>query len=835
MSAYYHLYPAFGATRNVPRFMRSDTFSTGVQLRDFNLYEEVPIAIHPLAFDPTGGQNGSWPAADSSGYTVDVFAYTKVAGSNQVTLAEAATLTWDADDEVFYGALSFDTAHAIAAAGELAAKGSIPIMLAVARTPDGGKPQIVQQEARLFYAPNPGDLSDPEDVDETHFANLMQAALEDTNSIAWRREGNQFFADVRRKALGGIYESDDGLFTRPFFDAPAILDSLSVQLVDIGGGVVSPPSDSAEAVVGGVTGKRYVARLHCVLSIELHPATGGTSKPGDPSYFRRGTPTPFNNLNLATLTVSSPPGVYQLNYRNTNTPEVNDIDYYADVIIDAGATVTLLIDSRDGAMTGSLQTAEVSLDQAAELDDSQVEKGVISVDCGESVGIRKLVWQDVMDSVGDGPELWYRTAPLAGRIGPRIGITLEAGGVVDLLSDLAWGVHLEDDDTDFKADFTGGGHSLIENGPTWVRLPGKLGQAYRISDVNAGKLHRGHAACFAIGTAFTYAGWFRNDQNTGNAEGPLVCKANEYLLEQTGAQQLRLSIPLAGGGAGAVITVTQPPATEWFFVAFQVDGTTARMSVNGGAWVEAAQASLNPGGGDFSLSDGATQMGGDTFWDEQAIWQRALTFAEVLALYNDGAGVEYPYTGVDGTAPVHVRIEAGEVTGFAALVAGEPVYLDPDTAGGITQTRPAEGKPVRLVGFARDTETIYFEPRRETDEIASNIVKAAVTTTDNTPTDLLAIYGSLVLANNSARAFSLLVKSERTGTHGSVDMWQFTGIIKRDANAASTALTLIPGPYTGLTACVVALTEDTSAGALKITVTNPDAQTWRSTALLTWL
>ncbi len=828
MSAYYHLFPAFGAPRNVPRFMQSAVNSNGVQLRDFTLYEEVPIAVHPLEFNATGGLNGNWPAADCTGYTLNVFAYTKAVNSDQVTLAETATLTWDADDEVFYGTLNFDTAHAIAAAGSLAAKGSVPVMLAVARTPAGGKPQIVQQEARLFYAPDPGDLSDPEDVDETHFANLLQAALEDTNSIAWPRVANTFSPYVRRPALSGIYEGEDGLFVRPFFDGPGLLPALSVEITDPG-----PDTDSQAVTVLGTAGKRYAARILVELMTELHPATGGTSKLGDSAYFRRGTPTPANNSNLCTLTVSSPAAVYQLNYGASAV--INTASFLADLIVDSGATVTLLLDKRDGLMSGVLQTVNVTLDQAAELGDS-LEKGVLVVNCGESVNTRKLVWQDVLDAVGGGPQLWYRTAPLAGRIGPRIGITLEDGGVVDLLSDIAWGVHLEDDEGDPKTDFVHpiSGYSLLESGPTWVNLPGKLGTAYRIADVNAGKLWRAHADVFAIGPAFTYAGWFKNDQNTGDAEGPLVSKASEYLLNQTGTQ-LQLTVYLAGGAAGAVISVPQPERAEWFFVAWQVDGTTCRMSVNGGAWIEAAQASVNPTGADFALSDGTTVMGGDTHWDEQAIWKRALTLAEVRALYNDGEGVAYPYDGVDGTTPVHVRIEAGDVTGFSALVAGEPVYLDPDTPGGLTQTRPAEGKPVRLVGFARAADTIYFEPRRETDEVATNIVKAAATTTDNTPTDLAAIYGSLVLENNSARAFSLLVKSERLLTHGSVDMWQFTGIIKRDANAASTAVTLIPGPYTGTTACVVAVAEDAAAGALKITVTNPNAQTWRSTALLTWL
>jgi hypothetical protein len=118
---------------------------------------------------------------------------------------------------------------------------------------------------------------------------------------------------------------------------------------------------------------------------------------------------------------------------------------------------------------------------------------------------------------------------------------------------------------------------------------------------------------------------------------------------------------------------------------------------------------------------------------------------------------------------------------------------------------------------------------------AGEIVNAAVTTTNATPTDLATTFGSLVLANNSARAFRLLVKAERTDTHGEVDMWSFDGLLKRDANAASTTLTLIPAAATGLTAWTLVPDADTTAGGLKLTFTGEAGKTIAVTAMLLWL
>lgn len=132
--------------------------------------------------------------------------------------------------------------------------------------------------------------------------------------------------------------------------------------------------------------------------------------------------------------------------------------------------------------------------------------------------------------------------------------------------------------------------------------------------------------------------------------------------------------------------------------------------------------------------------------------------------------------------------------------------------------------------------------------LGSNIVNVAgrfqasllglgVQTANATPTVLRSNQGAastsnqLVLLNNSALTFRGLVIATITGA-GDTSSWEIRGAIKRGANAASTALVGTPSVTliaqdSGASAWVVAITADTTNGALCVTVTGESGRTIR--------
>lgn len=316
----YHLYPVLGAPRGVPRFMVSDRNLTGVLLRDFNLYETVPIAVHPLDFLATGGLNGTFPKITGTGDTMDAFVFTKTAAGTIVVLAASPTLAWDAGDAVFYGSLNFNTVQAIAAAGALAANGSVAVQLAFAYTPAGEASVIVQQDARLFYAPDPGDLPDPDSVTETIFENLLLAN----------------YTHVRASAdgtLSGALRLECGV-TAP------------------GGTTATNSSSSVARTVAALATHRQMLHFRVRGKTEKIPITGGSSN-GETNI---GGTLGSGTINVWSLTVSSPVQTIYLNRDTGGGANTAAVDYILSVPVDPGGTITLLYDTQDGGIDAGGRT-----------------------------------------------------------------------------------------------------------------------------------------------------------------------------------------------------------------------------------------------------------------------------------------------------------------------------------------------------------------------------------------------------------------------------------------------------------------------------------------------
>lgn len=113
-----------------------------------------------------------------------------------------------------------------------------------------------------------------------------------------------------------------------------------------------------------------------------------------------------------------------------------------------------------------------------------------------------------------------------------------------------------------------------------------------------------------------------------------------------------------------------------------------------------------------------------------------------------------------------------------------------------------------------------------------NIFLVGGSTTDATPT-VLTTQGAaqITLQNNSAMRFNILVIANVTGG-GNTSGWDLRGVIKRGANAASTALvgtvtTTLVGQNAGASGWAIAATANTSTGGLTITATGQAGTTIR--------
>ena len=112
-----------------------------------------------------------------------------------------------------------------------------------------------------------------------------------------------------------------------------------------------------------------------------------------------------------------------------------------------------------------------------------------------------------------------------------------------------------------------------------------------------------------------------------------------------------------------------------------------------------------------------------------------------------------------------------------------------------------------------------------------NIIPVGVATTDATPTALAGLADTITLQSNSAMRFNILVIATVTGG-GNTSGWDLRGVIKRGANAASTALvgtvtTTLVGQDAGASGWAVAATANTTTGGLTITATGQAGTTIR--------
>jgi hypothetical protein len=155
---------------------------------------------------------------------------------------------------------------------------------------------------------------------------------------------------------GGASLRDGGSVGEADLDAPSGVDASVAAALDglrwelpCTQGVADPtvcktlPSASTSATMGGEPGTTYEVTLRFRGVVEISLYEGGTAS----GYWQvGGAPPAGSTINVYGLVVSSPAQTYYVNQGISNRVAVA-IDYTETIPIDAGATVTLLADSRD--------------------------------------------------------------------------------------------------------------------------------------------------------------------------------------------------------------------------------------------------------------------------------------------------------------------------------------------------------------------------------------------------------------------------------------------------------------------------------------------------------
>jgi hypothetical protein len=147
---------------------------------------------------------------------------------------------------------------------------------------------------------------------------------------------------------GALDAADAGATDAGALDAAASLDGLRWEL-PCTKAVADPtvcetlPSVSTSATMGGVPGTTYEVSLRFRGVVEISLYDGGAA---DGYWQIGGAPPAGSTINVYALVVSSPPATYYVNQGVSHRLTVG-IDYTETIAITAGATVTLLADSRD--------------------------------------------------------------------------------------------------------------------------------------------------------------------------------------------------------------------------------------------------------------------------------------------------------------------------------------------------------------------------------------------------------------------------------------------------------------------------------------------------------
>ena len=162
-----------------------------------------------------------------------------------------------------------------------------------------------------------------------------------------------------------------------------------------------------------------------------------------------------------------------------------------------------------------------------------------------------------------------------------------------------------------------------------------------------GNINVGNSNSLTLGSAMSIALW--TQPTTAPASYPmLLCKGSvntSYeMFWNTAFSPARLAFRSKVSPDNAVTSTTSASVGTWYFVVATWDGTTSKIYVDGYLSNSNTVGGFDTNTGNLYLAtcSSSNVYTGDV--DEVGIWTRALSSAEVLQLYNSGAGLQYPFT-----------------------------------------------------------------------------------------------------------------------------------------------------------------------------------------------
>lgn len=271
---------------------------------------------------------------------------------------------------------------------------------------------------------------------------------------------------------------------------------------------------------------------------------------------------------------------------------------------------------------------------------------------------------NVYDEVGSGGLFGNGSAPVSRIIGGSVGY-IPTGGLygngaaVDSVTggggaDLTVGnmAHWRMDELGGTAfDATGNGNHLSEVN-TVDTDTGVINGCRTFDGVSSGLSRSSNSGLQTGGKAFSVAGWVYFNSISGNQR--IVCKSGG-LGDSQSEWELRLdNTPQLSWAAGTTASTTVASSTSistgtWYFVACRYDLTKIGISVNGGAFTEVTAADTTSHGIAVTLGYlNITGLGPFAYLngklDSWSYWvDYALTSSDATALYNGGAGLDYPF------------------------------------------------------------------------------------------------------------------------------------------------------------------------------------------------
>ena len=797
-------------------FVQSTKNLTAYTFTKFFREEKVSLNIYFLTPTPSAGVGS--PASIETG--ISAYDCRIGIGTPGGTVLASTSLTWDTDH--FEGVLNINTEQ-MNTALDASSSGEISSTLEV-ELGNGTDEATFQQSVTIRDEVLTADGGLPVDNTESLFADSLELALTDSNSIEWRRTANDIYGDVRRKSLGGIFEDTDGIFVRPFIDAPLLFAGLSVALVGAGAPTytATPSSQADTEVVGGESGKYYLARVKVVITAEQTGYTGGTQKLGDNTRFYRGGTPPAGNENRVTLGDGT--STYVLNWAASSNAALFTATYYADIIVASGVTLTLTINSVDGTMVGTSQSCAVTLEQAAEIPNIYTKLAALEA----------LTWTNNTFPVFTGASTVSAVA-----LSSLQAADAELSAIAGLTSA-----------ADTFPYFTGSGSAALGTVTSFARtlLDDTTAAAARAT-VGLGTWSVKGADIASASTTDLGAatGDFVDVTGTttitalGTASSGVLCE-----VRFTGALTLThhatsLILPTGANittAAGDTACFRSLGSGNWVCVRYQRKSGEALAATGYSLYREnpsSASAPTASGTNSVAIGEHAVASGPNSF---------AISLSGTPGLTLASGNYSFAVQGESsGQRSISIR---GTSSGDDSIsVQGLSSGSFAISIGGLSRATADYAVALGYFGYSAVAGKMHFAVQEfdasktggPENGLGTFIVIAE--TSDATQTEAKCNAGAssasggigLTLANNRTFAFKILVAARRTDASEN-DAWEFTGLIHRDANAASTTLGPLQENHIGSTAWGVSVDADTTNGSLRVRVTGEAAKTIRWVATI---